>query len=151
MVISNEFLINYRQIIRLYEDMLKVIQQKYDLTKIEVDIISFLHNNPKRNTARDISEFRLLKKGNVSHALDLLVLKDLLTKSPRSEDRRIISLFLTKNTSDLTEDIDKVNLKFQKQIFENFTDEDIKLYALFNKNILSNISEKFEGDDFSGK
>ncbi len=151
MVISNEFLINYRQIIRLYEDMLKSVQLKYDLTKIEADIISFLHNNPKRNTARDIVEFRLLQKGNVSHALDLMVRKKLVRKKPSEKDKRIISLFLTKETLDITEDIENVNLEFQKLIFKDFTDDDIKLYALFNKNILSNINHNFEGDDFVGK
>ena len=55
--------------------MLKAICEEYRLTLIEATIISFLHNNPAKNTAADIVELRMLSKGNVSQAVESLIQK----------------------------------------------------------------------------
>ena len=64
---TTDFLMYFRRIIKLHESMLKEICETYQLTMIEANIISFLYNNPGRDTARDIVELRMLSKGNVSH------------------------------------------------------------------------------------
>lgn len=65
---TTDFLMYFRRIIKLHESMLKEICETYQLTMIEANIISFLYNNPGRDTARDIVELRMLSKGNVSQA-----------------------------------------------------------------------------------
>ncbi len=79
---NTEFLINFRQFIKYYEFSLKGINKKYDLTKIELDIISFLFNNPNKDTLSDIVELRMLQKGNVSKAINILIDKGLIIKKP---------------------------------------------------------------------
>lgn len=59
-----DFLTNIRRIIKLHESMLKGICETYRLSLIEATIISFLYNNPGKDTAADIVELRMLSKGN---------------------------------------------------------------------------------------
>ena len=40
------------------------------LTITEGKVISFLYNNPGKDTAADITELRMLSKGNVSQAVE---------------------------------------------------------------------------------
>ena len=60
---TTEFLMNIRSIIKLHESMLREICGEYQLALIEATIISFLHNNPGKDTAADIVELRMLSKG----------------------------------------------------------------------------------------
>ena len=48
---STHFLVQFRQLNKLYECMLKEICGRHKLTLIETTIISFLYNNPGRDTA----------------------------------------------------------------------------------------------------
>ena len=68
-----DFLTNTRRIIKLYESMLRSICEKHRLTLLEATILSFLHNNPGVDTAADITELRMLSKGNVSQAVESLI------------------------------------------------------------------------------
>lgn len=59
---STHFLVQFRQLNKLYECMLKEICGRHKLTLIETTIISFLYNNPGRDTAADIVELRMLSR-----------------------------------------------------------------------------------------
>ena len=92
---TTEFLMNIRSIIKLHESMLREICGEYQLALIEATIISFLHNNPGKDTAADIVELRMLSKGNVSQAVESLIQRSLLRREQDAVDRRRIHLFLT--------------------------------------------------------
>ena len=68
---TTELFMGMRSLFRLYDKMLKKVCTEHDLTLIEADIISFLQNNPGKDTAADIVELRLLSKGAVSKGLNL--------------------------------------------------------------------------------
>lgn len=51
---TTDFLVTIRRIIKLYDNMLKGVCQQYQLSLIEANIISFLYNNPGKDTAREI-------------------------------------------------------------------------------------------------
>ena len=48
---TNTLLSNIRRIVRLYDSMLRPVCDRYGLAPIEATIISFLQNNPGRDTA----------------------------------------------------------------------------------------------------
>ena len=79
-------LVLMQRIGKMHEQKLKELCRQYDLSLIEAKIIAFLHNNPTKDTEGDIAELRMLSKGNVSQAVDLLCQKGLLSKTA---DRRI--------------------------------------------------------------
>ena len=74
-------LVLMQRIGKMHEQKLKELCRQYDLSLIEAKIIAFLHNNPTKDTAGDIVELRMLSKGNVSQAVDLLCQKGLLSKT----------------------------------------------------------------------
>ena len=78
---TTDFLMTVQGMAKLHDDMIKMICGKYQLTLIEGKIISFLHNNPGKDTAGDIVELRKLSKGNVSLAVESLIGKNCAKES----------------------------------------------------------------------
>lgn len=133
-----DFLMNLRRIMKLHETLLKDICEKYGLTLIEANIISFLYSNPGWDTARDIVELRMLSKGNVSQAVELLIQKSLLKRTPDQADRRIIHLTLLPDAAPITKAIEDSRSQFQKELFSGFTEEERRLYHQLNGRIIEN-------------
>ena len=87
------------------------------LTLIEGKIISFLHNNPGKDTAGDIVELRRLSKGNVSLAVENLIRKGLLEREQDHKDRRKIHLSLLASAKPITDLIEKRQNEFEEELF----------------------------------
>ena len=108
MTTAAEFLLHIRRVIRLYESLNRQVCDTWHITQIETDIIAFLKNNPEKDTARDIVEFRMLQKGNVSQAVEDLIQKGFLARRPDERDRRRIHLSLTERALPIAADIVRV-------------------------------------------
>ena len=109
---STELFIGLRSLFRLYDKMLKRVCTEHDLTLVEADIISFLQNNPEKDTAADIVELRMLSKGAVSKGVDALIRKGLLERIPDTKDRRRIHLKLNRQAEPVMESINEVRQDF---------------------------------------
>jgi len=118
--------------------MLKKICVKYDLSLIEANIISFLYNNPGKNTAGDIVELRMLSKGNVSQGVELLAGKGFLLRNQDKEDRRKVHLRLSDAVQPVTEELKLEKQKFQEALFDGFTEEDKKMLEELNRRVMEN-------------
>ena len=138
MYCANTLLANIRRVVKLYDSMLQLVCDRYDLSPIEATIISFLHNNPGKDTAADISELRMLSKSNVSHAVENLIQKSLLQRRQDTADRRRIHLSLTPEARPITQAIEQVRDGFLEQIFRGFTEEEKRQFARFNERIAEN-------------
>ena len=141
----NTLLSNIRRIIKLYDNLLKPVCDRYGLVPIEATIISFLFNNPGRDAAADIVELRMLSKSNVSQAVESLIQKSLLQRRQDAEDRRRIHLSLTSESKPITEDMESVRAVFRERIFRGFTEEEQKQFARFNDRIAENVKMEKEG------
>ncbi|QNM06184.1 MarR family winged helix-turn-helix transcriptional regulator [Qiania dongpingensis] len=135
---NTEILLSVRRMIKLYELCLKNVCEAYHLTQIEVNIISFLHNNPEKDTAGDISEIRMLPKGNVSQGVEALIQKSLLYRTPDKRDRRYIHLSLTSEALPLIMELEKARKQFLEQIFDGFSPEECRQYMTLNERIINN-------------
>lgn len=138
---STEFLINIRRIIRLHESMLKEICGKYQMNLMEATVISFLNNNPGKDTAADIVELRMLQKSNVSQAVESLAQRG-FTPEPRTgrtEDESTWSL--TEKAGDIVRELDEIREAFHREIFRGLSEEDIETFHRVNEQIGSNISK----------
>ena len=144
---TNILLANIRRIVKLYDSMLKPVCERYALALIEATIISFLYNNPGRDTAADIVEYRMLSKGNVSQAVESLIQKGLLQRCQDTRDRRRIHLSLTRKARPITDEIERVRQIFQDQIFRDFSEEEERQFARYNERIAENIKKAAEGDE----
>ena len=62
----------YKTIALYYEMLTASTCDKYNLKKMEYDILMFLYHNPEYNTAADIVRIRKSTKSHVSTALKVL-------------------------------------------------------------------------------
>ena len=152
---ATTLLTNMRRIIKLYDSMLKPVCEHYDLTLMEAAIVSFLYNNPGKDTAADIVEFRMLAKSNVSQAVESLIQKGLLTRSADQNDRRKIHLSLLSPAKEITNAIHVMQKNLYGQIFNGLSEEDLKIYERINQKIMENttnaIKERNRENEFTTK
>ncbi len=141
---TTDLLMSIRRIARLYEGMLKKISGRYQLTPIEANIISFLQNNPGKDTAADIVELRMLSKGAVSQAVESLIQKSLLQRRQDTVDRRKIHLSILPAARPITEEIDALRLEFREIVFSGFTEEERELFFALNDRIMANTKSALE-------
>ena len=134
---NTETWMGIRGVIKLYEKMLKRVCTEHHLTVIEADVISFLQNNPEKDTAADIVELRMLSKGAVSKAVESLIQKSLLDRRLDQQDRRRIHLILRPEAGPVTGSIESVQDEFWDMVLEGFTEEELEGYARFRKKLLN--------------
>lgn len=146
---TTEIFIGMRSLFRLYDKLLKKVCMEHDLTMIEADIISFLQNNPGKDTAADIVELRLLSKGAVSKGVESLIQKSLLERIPDTEDRRKIHLRLKPQAGPVTETVNEVRDGFLETVLDGFTKEELETQDRFLKKLFDNTRKAMEGREWS--
>lgn len=133
-----DFLATNRCMIKLYEGELKAVCEQYRLALIEANVISFLYNNPEKDTAGDIAELRMLAKGNVSQAVDTLIQKRLLGRRQDPQDRRKFHLFLLPDAKPVTDAMEAVREIFTQEIFAGLSEEEQALFFHIQERIQKN-------------
>lgn len=93
---TTEILLICQQLKQLYQKKISDVAKKHGMSRIEVDILLFLSNNPTCDTAKDIVEIRQIAKSYVSKTVEYLVEKELLHAVSDKEDRRKVHLEVSK-------------------------------------------------------
>ena len=146
---STELFMGMRNLFRLYDKLLKKVCTEHDLTLIEADIISFLQNNPGKDTAADIVELRMLSKGAVSKGVDSLIQKSLLERIPDTQDRRKIHLKLKPQAGPVTDTIDEARDEFLNMVLEGFSQEELETQTKFFRKLFANTKKAIEGKEWT--
>lgn len=126
-------------LMKLQEKYLESVRDEFNLSRIEIIILTFLHNNPSYDSARDIVEFRMLQRGNVSAAVDTLEKKGYLTRYIDSDDKRIVHLKLTEQTDDIVRAIEEKQEALVSCIFAGFSEDEKKNFAAYNARLYQNV------------
>ena len=111
---------------------------------MEADVISFLQNNPGKDTAADIVELRMLSKGAVSKAVEALIQKSMLERIPDTEDRRRIHLKLRPEAEPVTKMIDDVREEYLKIVLAGTTEEEVDANLRFIRQMFENSRRAIE-------
>lgn len=133
-----------RGISKLYDTFLEKPRRRYALSQIEVKILSFLSNNPDKDTAAEISYIRMLSKGNVSQAVDGLIKKGLILRTMDEFDKRKYHLHLTEQAAEIVSDISKANDAYWKDVYQGISVEEMELYTQINQKIMENVLKGLE-------
>lgn len=75
-----------------YDQALDPVAQACGLTRMELDLLLFLHNNPTRNTAAEAVRLRRWSKSHVSAAVHALEEKGLLSAGHPPGNRKVLRL-----------------------------------------------------------
>lgn len=137
-----EDLLRIKSVVRLYAAMSAKVSGAHGLSGCELDVLAFLHNHPAMNTARDIVENRMLPKSNVSQAVEALVRRGMLMRSPDTQDRRRLHLYPTAAAEAVVQDIVTMQMEFEKRLFAGITAQERKQYEMLAQRIANNAEGK---------
>lgn len=125
---------------RTYDTYILEMLDTLNMTKLEIDILGFLANNPDYDTAKDIEMVRQFKKSNISTAVDALIQKGMITKIQDETDRRIMHLKLMEGSSFIVKKIQAVQEAFFQQIFRDISKTEVDQYFSTFMKMIENAS-----------
>ena len=96
----------------LYSKCVARVCQKHKINRMELDILLFLANNPRFDTATDIVEVRCLSKSQVSVSVKSLEKQGLLRKVYAEDNRKTVHLILCEAAAEIVEDGQKAQESF---------------------------------------
>lgn len=126
---------------RAYDTYILEMLDTFHMTKLEIDILGFLANNPDYDTAKDIELVRQFKKSNISTAVDALLHKGMITKIQDEEDRRVMHLKLMEEATPIVKKIQAVQETFFKQIFQGISKLEMEQYFTTFMKMIDNASQ----------
>ncbi len=144
MLNSFDILINGHQFKKLYEREYDWVMKKYNLKKIEIEILYFISQCGEHNTAKDIAQIQYISKAHISNSIEDLSHKKYISVIGDSTDRRYMHLNVTEYASPVIEDIEKVREHLLRILFHNITEEESELMIRISKKIVDNISEELK-------
>ena len=131
----------YKTITLYYEMLTAPTCDKYNLKKMEYDILMFLYHNPEYNTAADIVRIRKSTKSHVSTALKVLEERGYITKKTSSNNKKRVELFLEDSANEIVKEGLTVQNQFAYDMLQGLTEEEIKVCSRVFKKICRNAEE----------
>lgn len=110
-----------KTITRYYEMKMAGVCEKYDLRQMEYDILMFLYNNPKYNTAADIVRIRKSTKSHVSTSLKVLEDRGLIERRVDPANKKRVTIHLLQMANEVIEDGKWAQKEFAQDMFDGLT------------------------------
>ena len=142
-----ELLSNPMLVKRLYGEALRPVTQQYSLTRMELDILLFLANNPAYDTARDIVRVRLLSKSQVSTSLEALTKRGWLAARLEQDNRKVVHLSLLPDAHPAVEAGRRAQDSFFAVLFRDISADDLCVFERTTRRIAANIREHFAEEE----
>ena len=124
----------------LYSKCVEGVCVKHNITRMELDILLFLANNPCFDTASDIIEIRYLSKSQVSSSIKLLEQCGYLRKEYSESNRKTAHLRICKEAMEIIHDGQAAQEEFISIMLDGFSQEEIDSMKQYNDKILRNIN-----------
>lgn len=135
-----------RSIIKGYDKYLGAAGDSCGLNRTERDSLLFLYNNPDCDTARDIVEYRMIPKANVSQAVESLITKGYLERTACTSDRRRVHLCLTPSGQAAAAKLKESQTRFSEALFDGLSQEERaaieRAHGIIMKNIKNILNSK---------
>ena len=117
-----------QQLKKLLEKKSLPIMQKYDLRKVELDILSFFSMQERNgDTAKDIMNTKRISKAHVSKSVDNLKKRGYIALEEDTSDHRKIHISLTKEGIRVLEEFMKIRNECKEILFQTITQEEKKV------------------------
>lgn len=124
----------------LYAKCIETVCATYRITRMELDILLFLANNPCYDTATDIIEIRFLAKSQVSSSIRLLEEKGFLRKEYTENNRKTAHLKICDAAMDIIHDGQSAQEKFLSVMLDGFSAEEIETIRTYTDRMRQNIN-----------
>lgn len=137
-----ELLMSGHQFKKIFEKKYEGIMKKYDLRKIEIEILHFIANCGENDTARDIANIQYISKAHISNSIDDLTQKKYISVIEDCQDRRRFHLRLTETAKPIIEEIEMIRKQIFDILFQNVTEDERQILIKICHRITQNISEE---------
>lgn len=124
-----------------YAKCVEYVCEKHAITRMELDILLFLTNNPLYDTASDIVEVRYLSKSQVSVSVKMLEERGYLSKVYINNNRKTAHLKISEAASDIIADGKAAQEKFISAIFKDIPQEELCALKRCTARMLKNIRQ----------
>lgn len=125
----------------LYSKCVEKVCEKYDLTRMELDILLFLANNPLFDAASDIVEIRYLSKSQVSSSVKLLEAKGYLRREYAGGNQKTAHLKICESALGIVTDGQAAQEKFMGIMFCGISQEEAEVMRKCNERMLRNVDQ----------
>lgn len=129
---------------RLYDHEMAPIMNCYDLTRMELDVLLFLQNNPGCDTAAEIVQLQMMTKSHVSKAVDHLTERGFLTQARDEKNRRRIHLSLTETAAPVLTEAQAAQCRIVSYMMDGVSQEDNEVLCRVIRHVSSNVSAALE-------
>ena len=124
----------------LYSKCIEKICVKHKITRMELDILLFLANNPCFDTATEIVEIRYLSKSQVSAAVKLLEKRGYLRKEYTVDNRKTAHLKICEAASLIVFDGKQAQEKFVEIMLQGLSEDEEACIRQYFEHIWKNIN-----------
>lgn len=140
-----ELLITGRQFGKMCEREYETIRKKYDLRKVDLDILYFLECTKEIRTARDIAEIKKVSKAHISSAVENLAEKKMLETKEDRADRRRVLLELTDVGREVVAEVAVVRKRMAEIVYRGVTEQEKEVIQQVAKKMIQNMQEEIKG------
>lgn len=139
--IESLMMINLNKFRKLNERKLEDVMKKYDLRRIDMDIIICLATYGKdMRTAKDIASMELFTKGHISQSIKRLKERGYITVSKDENDMRMQNLYVSESTKSIIKEVCAIKEELEKTVFAGVTEEELETMKEVFRKICSNIN-----------
>lgn len=132
-----------QQLKKLLEKKSLPIMEKYDLRKVELDILSFFAIHKREgDTAKDIRLTKHISKAHISKSVDNLKQRGYIYLEEDTKDHRRIHIALTKEGTRVLEEFMEIRSECKEILFQNITQEERKMLAQVLDKMQKNVGAK---------
>ena len=129
-----------------YTRQLEPVCRKWDLTRSEVDVLLFLHNNPRYDRAADIVAHRGMTKSHVSLSVSTLEARGILERRFSETDRRTAHLLLTEQGRIIAGEARALQEAFFQALYAGVTREELQIWEQATRKVHDNIIAMSKGE-----
>lgn len=122
-----------------YGKALEPVCRRWELTRGEMDVLLFLHNNPAFDRAVDIVHRRGIAKSHVSLSVSALERRGLLVRTFTPEDRRTAHLRLTSAGTAIAREGRDLQEGYLARVFAGITPEELVLWQRLMEQVRKNV------------
>ena len=125
----------------LYDQALDPVAQRWKLTRMELDLLLFLHNNPTHNTAAEAVRLRQWTKSHVSAAVHALKARGMLCAKHPQGNRKTLELTPMPAAQPVIEDVREALRSFFQYMFQGFTPSERQALEGISEKIARNVRD----------
>jgi DNA-binding MarR family transcriptional regulator len=131
----------FKQVIGvMYEE----IRKKYDLKKIEVQVLYALHKGENCDTPTVIAKQFKLNRTHVSQAIDRLCKNKIVISKQDEKDRRCTHYFLTEEAKKIADEAAQIHAVLEEKVLKGISEAELQLFKEVSEKIVNNIHEIIE-------